>query len=186
MIQFTRPAVRRKALAALALALAAFALASCGGSSGTSSSRASSSSASVSKGTSSTASQPQRLRACLKKLGIDAPSSISTVSDLLAHTPKGVTRAQLVAAVQSCGGIGPGLAVAKPRTSLAAYRQAFVNFVSCMRQQGVNLPDPDTSGKGPVLDTKGIDTASPKYKGAAAKCSPILRKVLALPRIPKH
>jgi hypothetical protein len=190
MIELTRTPAPLRAVAVLTLVLASLALAACG-SSGKSSSGTASSAAGGSTTTSSTAqstpaTQPERLRACLKKLGIEAPSSVSTIADLLAHTPKGVTRAQLVSAVQNCGGIGPGLAVATPRASPAAYRQAFVNFVSCMRGQGVNLPQPNTSGKGPVLDTTGIDTSSAKYTAAAAKCAPILRKVLSLPTLPKH
>jgi hypothetical protein len=170
------------------LALASLALSACGGSSGTTSSSAGASSpaGTSSTATSSTSSQPERLRACLKKLGIEAPSSVSTISDLVAHPPKGVTRAQLIAAVQSCGGIGAGLANVKPHASAPAYRQAFVSFVNCMREQGVSLPAPSTTGKGPVIDLKGIDTTSAKYKTATQKCASILRKVLALPSLPKH
>jgi hypothetical protein len=191
MLELTRTSAPLRAAAVLALVLASLLLAACG-SSGKSSSGTTSSSANGGSGATSstaqstTATQPERLRACLKKLGIEVPDSVSTISDLLAHAPKGVSRAQLVSAVQNCGGIGPGLATTPPRTSAAAYRQAFVNFVSCMRRQGVNLPDPNTSGKGPVIDTKGVDTSSPKYTAAAAKCAPILRKVLALPTLPKH
>jgi hypothetical protein len=189
MTELRRTPAPFRAAAVLMLVLASLALAACG-SSGKSSSGASSSSTAGNGASSSTAqtpaTQPERLRACLKKLGINAPSSVSTVADLLAHTPKGVTRAQLVSAVQNCGGIGPGLATATPHANPSTYRQAFVNFVACMRQQGVNLPAPNTTGKGPVLDTKGVDTGSSSYTKAAAKCAPILRKVLALPVIPKH
>ena len=185
MTTITRTAVRFKALAAVAVAVAA--LAGCGGSSGTSSSKASGSTAAGSTAATSTAAtQPERLRACLKRLGINVPSSVSTVSDLVANPPKGVSRAQLVAAVQSCGDIGPGLATVKPRATPSAYAQAFVSFVSCMREQGVNLPAPNTSGKGPVIDLKGVDTTSAKYKAAAGKCAPIVAKVLSLPALPKH
>jgi hypothetical protein len=186
MTTITRTAVRFKALAALALAAAALALAACGGSSGTSSSSTTGSSAAGSTAaTSSTATQPARLRACLKRLGINVPSSVSTISDLVGNPPKGVSRAQLVAAVQGCGGIGSGLAAVKPRASRSAYTQAFVRFVSCMREQGVSLPAPNTSGKGPVIDLKGLDTTSAKYKAASGKCAPIVAKVLSLPTLPK-
>jgi hypothetical protein len=39
-----------------------------------------------------------------------------------------------------------------------------------MRKNGVNLPAPNTSGKGPVFDTKGIDTSGARFKAADAKC----------------
>jgi hypothetical protein len=191
MIQIRR--IPRCLRAVASLALASLALTACGGSSGTTSSgttssgtTSSSAAGTSSTATSSTSSQPERLRACLKKLGIEAPSSVSTISDLVAHPPKGVTRAKLIAAVQSCGGIGAGLANVKPHASATAYRQAFVSLVNCMREQGVNLPAPNTTGKGPVIDLKGIDTTSAKYRAASQKCAPILRKVLALPSLPKH
>jgi hypothetical protein len=34
----------------------------------------------------------------------------------------------------------------------------------------VNVPAPNTSGSGPVFDTKGIDTSSAQFKAAEAKC----------------
>jgi hypothetical protein len=48
--------------------------------------------------------------------------------------------------------------------------QAFARFAVCMRKNGIDLPEPNTTGKGPLFDTKGIDTASPQFKAAAKKC----------------
>jgi hypothetical protein len=161
-------------------------LAACGGSSSTSSSTATSASTATTTATSTTAvDQPAQLRACLRKAGIQVSDAVSTVSDLLAHPPKGVPQAQLVAAVKGCGGLSTGATASKPRVSATVYKQAFVNFVACMREHGVNLPAPNTSGKGPIVDTKGLDTASASYKSAAEKCAPILRKVLTLPTVKK-
>jgi hypothetical protein len=39
-----------------------------------------------------------------------------------------------------------------------------------MRENGVDLPTPNTSGNGPVFNTKGINTTSSTFKTAAAKC----------------
>ena len=39
-----------------------------------------------------------------------------------------------------------------------------------MRENGVNVPAPNTSGKGPVFDTKGIDTSSMAFTNARKKC----------------
>ena len=39
-----------------------------------------------------------------------------------------------------------------------------------MRENGVNLPAPNTSGKGPVFNTKGINTSSTAFKSAESKC----------------
>jgi hypothetical protein len=182
MTQINCTRARSVAIAALALVLASLALAACGSSSSTTSSTATTASSTPTTATSTTAGgQPARLRACLRKNGIQVSESVSTISDLLAHTPKGVTRSQLLTAVRSCGGISGGITAGKPRVTGAAYKQAFVSFVSCMREHGINLPAPNTSGKGPIVDTKGIDTTGATYKAAAEKCASILRKVLSLP-----
>jgi hypothetical protein len=44
-----------------------------------------------------------------------------------------------------------------------------------MRENGVNLPPPNTSGRGPVFNTKGIDTNSSTFKTAQSKCRTMLR-----------
>jgi hypothetical protein len=189
MTETTRPRARSAASAALVLMLASLALAACGGSSKTSSSTATGAATTATSATTTTsttaATQPAQLRACLRKAGIPVSNSVSSISEVLANQPKGVSREQLLAAAKGCGGIGTGATAGKPHVSAAAYKQAFVKFVSCMNEHGVKLPAPNTSGKGPLIDTKGIDTASASYKAAAEKCSPILRGVLSLPTVKK-
>jgi len=40
-----------------------------------------------------------------------------------------------------------------------------------MRENGVNVPPPNTSGKGPIFSVKGLNTASAQFKAAESKCS---------------
>ena len=40
-----------------------------------------------------------------------------------------------------------------------------------MVKNGVKLPAPNTSGKGPIFNTKGINTKSAAFKAADAKCA---------------
>ncbi|HUA74409.1 MAG TPA: hypothetical protein VL988_06600 [Solirubrobacteraceae bacterium] len=87
--------------------------------------------------------------------------------------PKGVTRAQFEAALKKCGSGafrrgGRGF-------DTAAGRQRFAKFAECMRKNGVKLPSPNTSGNGPIFNTKGIDTNSAAFKAADAKCQKELR-----------
>lgn len=49
-----------------------------------------------------------------------------------------------------------------------------MRFATCLRQNGVNVGEPNTSGKGPVFDTKGINTGSPQFKAASMKCRSVL------------
>lgn len=54
-------------------------------------------------------------------------------------------------------------------------KQALSKFVACVRKNGYDLPDPNTSGKGPVFDTSKVDTGDPKFKAATKKCQGDLR-----------
>ena len=39
-----------------------------------------------------------------------------------------------------------------------------------MRENGVKIPAPNTSGKGPIFNTKGLDTSSTQFTTAERKC----------------
>jgi hypothetical protein len=179
---------RRKPAAAATLValLAALLLSACGGSSKSSSSTASATTTSGTK-TANGGTHGQfgargaALRTCLQKNGITLPQrkpgqqgkgkggpfgAGGTGGGI--QLPKGVTRAQLQAAFKKCGGgsfRGGGQALAGPGGA-----QRFAKFSACMRKNGVNLPAPNTSGKGPIFNTKGIDTKGAAFKAADAKC----------------
>jgi len=90
--------------------------------------------------------------------------------------PEGVTQAQFQAALKKCGagnfpqGRAGGLNSASARAGLSKY-------AACLRQNGINVPAPNTTGKGPVFDTKGIDTSSSKFKTAQKKCQSELKGI---------
>jgi len=113
----------------------------------------------------------------LSKQGIKLPAPSGRGGLFLggANLPKGVSRSQLQAATRKClGGRagflgGPGTARLR-RTASPRFRQALSSFAACLRKNGVNVPAPNTSGNGPVFSTKGIDTSSPQFKAATAKC----------------
>lgn len=90
--------------------------------------------------------------------------------------PKGVTRAQYEAALKKCGGFPAGGRFRGGATRLQspAFKQALKSFASCLRQNGVNIPEPNTSGKGPIFSTKGIKIASPQFRAADSKCRGVL------------
>ena len=169
------------ALTALAVLLAAaLLLAACGGSSKASSSSSSSSS--------STAKAPVRaavrararaaaLRSCLQKNGVTPPKGKPGQGGApgargpfggSGQLPTGVSRAKLQAALKKCGGGNLPRAASARRAAGGGRRLA--KFAACMRKNGVKLPAPNTSGKGPIFDTKGIDTNSAKFNAADVKC----------------
>lgn len=90
--------------------------------------------------------------------------------------PKGMTQAQFDAALKKCGGSnfgarfgragGPGVR----RVNSPVFKAALTKYAACLRQNGINIPAPNTSGKGPIFSTKGIDTSSAKFRTATMKC----------------
>ncbi|MCW3028195.1 MAG: hypothetical protein JWN81_1406 [Solirubrobacterales bacterium] len=127
------------------------------------------------------------LRSCLAKQGINLPAPSGKRPQgggaggggLLGggggggrfQPPAGVSAAQFQEALKKCGGGNFGGAA---RFNSATARAALPKFAACMRENGVNLPAPNTSGNGPVFNTKGLNTASAQFRSAQAKCQPIL------------
>lgn len=46
------------------------------------------------------------------------------------------------------------------------------SFAQCMRQRGIDLPEPDASGR---IDTRGIDERSRRYKATVATCFGVVK-----------
>jgi hypothetical protein len=193
---------RRSLLAGLlATALACLGLAACG-SSGSSSTTSTTNAANTSSTSTATGTGPggarsgrfTAMRECLAKEGITLPARTPGqprtpgAGGFLGggaggpQLPKGVTRAQFEAAVKKCGG-GRGFygGAGRRRFNSPAYRAALTAFAACMRQNGVALPAPNTSGTGPVFDTKGIDTTSAQFTAARTKCQSKLTGAFARP-----
>jgi hypothetical protein len=191
---------RKPAVAAVVvLLLACLGLAACGSSSSsTTSSNANAASTGAASGTSSTGSTSTTpgapgggrgsarfaaMRECRQKNGITLPKRTSGsrpgggfVPGAGAgggpHLPNGVTRAQYEAALKKCGG-GSGhffRSGAARQLNNPVFKAALTKYGDCLRQNGINLPAPNTSGNGPIFDTKGIDTSSAQFKTASAKC----------------
>jgi hypothetical protein len=124
------------------------------------------------------------LRACLSAHGINLPNTGSTPLALLraaAKLPPGVSRSRYQSVVRACVGAqlpSSGRTVKPARVTNPRVVQALRQFAACMRQHQVNLPEPNTSGKGPVFDTKGINTSSPQFRTALVACSATLRNLL--------
>jgi len=191
--------IRRIATLTILLGLAALVLAACGSSS---SGTTSSTNASAGTSTSSTPGAPARgggrfaaLRECLQKSGITLPqrkpgSAGGGGGGFLGgggapRLPSGVSRSQFEAAVKKCGGtlggrkLG-GLTGATLKTPAA--QAALGAFAAYMRQHGVNLPAPNTSGKGSVFNISGLNATSTQFRTAQAACTPALRSAVAAAR----
>jgi hypothetical protein len=184
MPHFNRNRRNSTAAAVLFVLLAALLLSACGGSSKSSSSTASSSASAT------TATGPARgkggtrnftaLRECLQKSGITLPKSTPSQPGKPGAggvfgaaggpaLPKGVTRTQLREALKKCA--AHFVRRAGKLGGLGGTSRRFAKFATCMGKAGVKLPAPNTSGKGPIFDTKGLNTSSAQFKAADAKCA---------------
>jgi hypothetical protein len=104
-------------------------------------------------------------RECLRKSGIALPNPAAGLGAGV-KLPKGMTHAQYEAALRKCS----GAVSAAPRLNNPTFTRALAKYAECLRQNGVNVPVPNTSGKGPVLDTSGVKISSPQFRAASLKC----------------
>jgi len=179
-----RRRVRPLALPAAIMATGAvLALAACGGSSGSPSATTKNASAST-QSSASRASRYTALRECLQKQGVKLPSrrpgSAQPGGGGLPFggggdfkPPEGASQTKFREALKKCG--AGNFAGGRRRFGAAANKAALTKFAQCMKENGVKLPAPNTTGKGPVFDTKGIDTTSAAFKAAETKCRTDLR-----------
>lgn len=119
------------------------------------------------------ASRSNAIRECLQKNGITLSQRTAGAGGLLGgaggpQLPKGVTRSQYEASVKKCGGRAFGGA---GHVNDPVYKLALAKFAACMRENGVNVPTPNTSGSGPVFNTKGLNTTSTQFKAAETRCT---------------
>jgi hypothetical protein len=120
------------------------------------------------------------LRECLQKNGITLPKPIPGAGLGGLRIPKGVTPARYQAALRKCSGFFGGGTGVRP-TASPVFRQALAKYAACLRQNGVNIPAPNTSGNGPVLGTKGLNTSSPQFRTATMKCRAVLAAAFRAP-----
>jgi hypothetical protein len=187
MPQVTSRRKRKPMTAAiLLLVLAGSLLAACGGSSNGATTTASTS-ASATKPTPGKApgfaDRFAAVRECLKKEGITLPTrkpgQRPGAGGFLGGgggttLPAGVSKAKFEAALKKCGGNFAGgrgsFAGGTSRFTSPAGKQALAKFAACLRENGVKVGEPNTSGKGPIFNSTGIDTKSAQFKAAEAKC----------------
>ena len=75
-------------------------------------------------------------------------------------------------ALAACGGTGPGAGGDRPSGDSA--QAAALKFSRCMRENGVDMPDPQTGGtgkSGSENEFSGIDPSDPAFKRAEKECA---------------
>jgi hypothetical protein len=181
--------------AAFIAVILALVLSACGGSSSskTTSVKASASTTGPGRAPGAFGGRLVKLRECLQKNGINVPqhpSGAAGVGGLLGgpgglrSIPKGVSRAEYEAVLKKCGGLPllRGGTRGFGRVQSPQFKAGLAKFESCMSANGIKLPPPNTSGKGPIFNTKGVDTTSAQFRTATSKCASQLQ--LAFRRTP--
>jgi hypothetical protein len=180
-------------VALLALALASLGLSACGQSSPSSSASAAagkstqSGGSATKQGTASGAAPSvpgavpyKALRECLSRNGVSLPrrrrGQRAPGGGIFrgngSRLPNGVSRAKFEAALKKCGA---GARVARRgRLLTPAYRRAVASFAACMREHGVYLPAPNTSGRGPIFSTPPAARTGPAFHSALRACRGLL------------
>jgi hypothetical protein len=140
---------KRAAICLPALLLACAGLTACGGSSGAASHTSANTASTTMTSTSTTP---------------------TTTTGQAAKTPS--TGATPLRAPNST--VAPHRRVIVPPAQSMAFRNALGHFATCLRQNGVKIPAPNTSGNGPALSSKGLNTNTPQYRAALLKCRSVL------------
>jgi hypothetical protein len=177
----------RAALAAL-LILATTALAACGGSS---------SAGTTTAAASGFGQRRAEIAACLQKYGVTLPQRPQGATGgprpgggLFGGGAGGATggtggsgfrgflgNPQIRADLAKCGINLPqrGAFGGAARFQNPQFQQSVEKFVSCVRANGYNLPNPNFSGSGPVFSASQVNRSDPKFQAATAKCQQYLR-----------
>lgn len=137
-------------VAVLACALAALTLAACGG---------------------AAKSVPSATTANASKHGVGGPSASAGGTTGTRSAPKRHCRHKKCPSTNAGSAAGTGKAGRSGHTLSPATQQAVAALVSCMREHGQHMRAPNTSGKGPIIDTSGLNKTSEKFKSALADCS---------------
>jgi hypothetical protein len=154
-------------LVALTLALCVIGLVACGGGgSGTSSGEAGSGAGSSGGASASREEAGLKFAECMREHGVEmedpAPGQNITLENNDATTKKA-----LAACNGKLGDAGQELSAEEGEE----FREGWLAFSQCMRDEGIDLADPQFLGPGKVrLGIAGIDTNSPAFEAAAEAC----------------
>lgn len=178
-----------KVVAAAAVACAALAATACGGESAGGAQVANLGGATTETGSATTGASsedPQEIvleyTACMRKEGIDLPDPDFSGGDrggFRIRAPEGIDRddPDFQAAQEKCQPIIASLRQQFDPEDRQAFQDAALEFAKCMRNEGIDFPDPDFSGGAPGRRTEGgpfgaagVDREDPKVQAAQEAC----------------
>jgi hypothetical protein len=95
--------------------------------------------------------------------------------------PDDVDLEEIQQAMQTCQGLLPqGLGPGEiSEEDQAALQDAFLEYAQCMRDNGIDMPDPDFSEGGAfAIGGEGFDPDDPEFQAADEVCRPLLEEVI--------
>jgi hypothetical protein len=105
---------------------------------------------------------------CMRQHGIDMPDpEIDADGGVAMHLPPGVgpDSPKLKAAEQACNQYLPN--GGQPPKASPQQQQQMLAYARCMRQHGINIPDPKPDGG---IHIEGVNPDDPKFKAAEQAC----------------
>ena len=108
---------------------------------------------------------------CMRQHGIDMPDpKFDAQGHMALQNPPGVgpDDPKFKAANQACQQYLPN--GGEPEKPNPQEQQQMVQFARCMRQHGINMPDPKPGGGIDVNGDAGVNPDSPKFKAAEQAC----------------
>ncbi len=115
---------------------------------------------------------------CMREQGIDFPDPVDDGTGLVRFGPEGDFDPQkLQDAHGECAPLLPDEGGELDPETAAALQDAMVEYAACMRDQGIDMPDPTDGGL--LIDARegdSLDPASPEFKAADRACNHILRE----------
>lgn len=103
------------------------------------------------------------------------PTATNTTTNATATTTPGAKKAGVEGgtdgthATSSATTTSTSSSISTPRLR-AALDQAVKVYASCLGAHGISPPKANTTGHGPIINTKGLDTNSPLYKRVSVTC----------------
>ena len=178
------------AAVAVPLALVLFALAACGGGGDSDVASLDRSGRNGSANSGSAQEDPQKaaleFAKCMRAHGVDFPDPDENGGFVI--TPDVGSDADTFQKAEKACGSGlrraPGGATPPQQLSeedRAALQEAFLKFAKCMREHGVEIPDPDSGspGGGFALQLpKGLKPDDPRFRQAQEACQPLLNEAM--------
>ncbi|HEY5052639.1 MAG TPA: hypothetical protein VII45_04440 [Solirubrobacterales bacterium] len=123
----------------------------------------------------------EETRSCLKEKGVELPEpgqggppagGPPEGGPPAGGPPQGFGKsgAKMKKAFEECGVELPQGKPEGAALNSGSFRKSIKEYVACMGENGVELPEPNLSGEGPVFKESEVDREDPKFKAANEKC----------------